>query len=415
MTDRNDLERTLDSFLADGPERVPDRVLDAALVEITHVKQRRVWRAPWRARAMSVPFKLAAAAAIVVAVAIGGMLFLQPGLFVPVAAEPSLAPSVAPPASMPPAGETPSPDTSLPAPDPSLPVVGEVLADLDLPESATAWFAATRSAVWIPVPDAGSVIRIDPLTDRVVARIEVAGKPRSLALNEDSVYVPADGAIARIDAETNAVVETIDTPDFRPLVVFLDGDDLWMTDGGSKVGVLDLQTKQLTIVVETLATGMTGVAVGDGTVWVTQTSRGEVLRIDAATHETLGQTRVGPVPVNIAYAFGSAWVASQEGNAVWRIGPDGSVLAEIAMPRSDRTGFAVRGTYGIAASNEALWVATGPRSCSDDPAASGLVRIDPWSETIVARVVAECAYGVAVADNELWVMGSRLWRMHPDR
>lgn len=69
MTSQRDLERALDAYFANGSDEVADRVIDAALLSIDHIPQRRAGRVPWRFNAMSSSMKLmAAAAAIVVAV-----------------------------------------------------------------------------------------------------------------------------------------------------------------------------------------------------------------------------------------------------------------------------------------------------------------------------------------------------------
>jgi hypothetical protein len=66
MSADQDIERLLDRWLADGPEEVADRVLDRALDIINQPNQRRILRAPRRYVPMSLAYRLAAAAAILV-------------------------------------------------------------------------------------------------------------------------------------------------------------------------------------------------------------------------------------------------------------------------------------------------------------------------------------------------------------
>ena len=69
MTSQRDLERALDAYFANGSDEVADRVIDAALLSIDHIPQRRAGRVPWRFKAMSNSMKLmTAAAAMIVAV-----------------------------------------------------------------------------------------------------------------------------------------------------------------------------------------------------------------------------------------------------------------------------------------------------------------------------------------------------------
>lgn len=79
MTSRSGVERMLDLYLAEGAEQIPDRVLDAALDQVDQVPQRRVLFVPWRSNGMHTYLKLAFSGAVVVAVVVGGSMFLSRG------------------------------------------------------------------------------------------------------------------------------------------------------------------------------------------------------------------------------------------------------------------------------------------------------------------------------------------------
>ena len=93
MTSRIDAERILDAYLAPGADRLPDRVIDAALSDIAQTPQRRALRVPWRFPTMNSYAKLAIAAVVVVVVAIGGFALLRPGGSSAVGAAPTATPS----------------------------------------------------------------------------------------------------------------------------------------------------------------------------------------------------------------------------------------------------------------------------------------------------------------------------------
>jgi hypothetical protein len=79
MTDQHELDRLLVAFFATGTDELADRVIDAALDDIDHTRQRHPLRVPRRFPTMSMPIRLAAAAVIGV-LAVGGALYLlQPG------------------------------------------------------------------------------------------------------------------------------------------------------------------------------------------------------------------------------------------------------------------------------------------------------------------------------------------------
>jgi hypothetical protein len=79
MTEQRELDQLLGAFFADGPDQVADRVIDGALVQIDHTRQRRAIRLPRRFQTMPMLTRLAAAAVIGV-LAVGGAFYLiKPG------------------------------------------------------------------------------------------------------------------------------------------------------------------------------------------------------------------------------------------------------------------------------------------------------------------------------------------------
>ena len=74
MTPDRDFERIALAWLADGPEELSDRVMDAVVDEIHLTKQRHGLRLPRRFESMNTPARVAAAAVIGV-LALGGALF----------------------------------------------------------------------------------------------------------------------------------------------------------------------------------------------------------------------------------------------------------------------------------------------------------------------------------------------------
>ena len=91
MTNERDIERLLDTWLRDGPTEAPDRIVDAVTDRIGRERQRPAWRLqPWRFLKMSTSLKLLAVGAALLAVLVGGSLFLGGG------AAPSPSPSPTP-------------------------------------------------------------------------------------------------------------------------------------------------------------------------------------------------------------------------------------------------------------------------------------------------------------------------------
>jgi len=102
MTDQRELDRLLGAFFADGTDELADRVIDAALDQIDHTRQRRALRMPRRFPTMTMPIRLAAAA-VIGALAVGGAFYLlKPDQ--PAVGGPSPAPTPQVPATSGPAG-----------------------------------------------------------------------------------------------------------------------------------------------------------------------------------------------------------------------------------------------------------------------------------------------------------------------
>jgi hypothetical protein len=113
MSGKSEIERALDGFFADGPERVSDQAFVRALDAIDRTKQRRDLFAPWRLSLMSVNSRLATIMVVAIVAVGGAMYLLGQRSSVGSSAAPTAAPN--PTASAPAAAiETPTPtlDTS---------------------------------------------------------------------------------------------------------------------------------------------------------------------------------------------------------------------------------------------------------------------------------------------------------------
>jgi YVTN family beta-propeller protein len=95
--------------------------------------------------------------------------------------------------------------------------------------AANAWPAgAGFGSVWVVDSPEHTVSRIDPATNKVVAKINLAGVRPSLAIGTDAVWV-ADStkSIKRIDPATNKVTQTITVATPSDAIAFGDGS-VWL-------------------------------------------------------------------------------------------------------------------------------------------------------------------------------------------
>ena len=120
-------------------------------------------------------------------------------------------------------------------------------------------------------------------------RIDVGGDPSGIAVGGGAVWVANsfDGTVSRIDPQTNRVVQTIPvgvTPDRRR---FRRGSGLGDQRGGTQPHEDRLGERHVVNRIPTGALGR-GIAVGGGSVWVTDESSRSVVRIDARTNKRDG-------------------------------------------------------------------------------------------------------------------------------
>jgi hypothetical protein len=173
-TDR-EVTRIVRSWLEEGPTTLPDRVLDGVLDQLPSTQQRRPWWPAWRFGTMTIPIRIAGAAAAVAVAAIVGINLL-PGQGVgpgstatpsPTAPpSPTPAPTVAPtPIVTPLLNPTALPDSGSLAPGTY--IVGDpfqLQVSMDVPAGWRVWGGVSSDGAGIykdsPDPPAGKAIVI---------------------------------------------------------------------------------------------------------------------------------------------------------------------------------------------------------------------------------------------------------------
>jgi YVTN family beta-propeller protein len=141
---------------------------------------------------------------------------------------------------------------------------------------------------------------------------------------------------------------------------------------------------------ETAALGVSpdGIVAGQGSLWVTDPTDGEVLRVDEATQAVVQRIDVGNRPAGIAYGFGAVWVANSDGRTVTRIDPTtDEVVATINVGTAPE---------GVATDGRWVWVT--------NRLDHSLTRIDPSDGSTRSFAVGTTPLGVAVANGSVWVV-----------
>jgi streptogramin lyase len=217
---------------------------------------------------------------------------------------------------------------------------------------ASMWFAAGQSSLWVvtdagplgPVPDA--LFRIDPATDKILARIPVGSSGHGVAVGPEGVWVArSDGSLIEIDSGANRIARTIPVAT-QVSGVAVAGGAVWASDNVRGVVYrVDPETEKVRTI--HLPGGADGIAADSTGVWVLDRSSGFVVRIDPATGELGQQIRVGATPNSIAVGAGFVWVADPGEGSVWRIDPNRHEAKPFPVAQDPGPGWVSVGEHGV--------------------------------------------------------------------
>lgn len=261
--------------------------------------------------------------------------------------------------------------------------------------------AAGAGAVWVPNTGDGTVSRIDPSTNRVVATLHIGDQL----------------AFYKRDCEAKGSVHSFMTMSVHvrdcdlPSAVATGGGALWVLKNDDQAVVrVDPSTERI---VARIPLGFVpfDMAATDSAVWVTGYWSDQLVRIDPTSNQVVARLTVPDGAAGIAASDQAVWAASSIAGQVSRIDPrTNQVVATIAL--TCPAGCYV-GSYPLAvvATPDAIWVRT---------VGDGLVvRIDPQTNGVVANIDVSDSVGrsgedhLAVLDGALWVAGISLQRIDP--
>jgi streptogramin lyase len=251
------------------------------------------------------------------------------------------------------AGQTPVPTVDEPVVPGRPMVAARIRLDRSFSGSLSA-IGAGAGGVW--VAGQGALLRIDPQTNRVVATIPtpLTGQYASIAFGEGAVWVTsgqADGVVYRVDPAANRVTAAIGVPG-----------------------------------------GAFGIVVAAGTVWVTQylpeADPGIVARIDARSNRLRSPVEVPNMPGMIRYGLDAVWVTSRF--TVSRIDPHSGAVTQPLHRVGDVRAVGAGSLWGTYADSEGGF---------------GVQRIDPGIGRVEATIRIRCCAVMAFGLGTLWLAG----------
>jgi virginiamycin B lyase len=244
-----------------------------------------------------------------------------------------------------------------------------------------AWLGTGFGSVWLSKSDSKSVLRIDPATNQVVARIRVGSDPElGIGIGLGSVWVadPKDRSLTQIDPRTNSVVRVIpvNLPDEAEGSIGVGAGGIWLltNDNGTDSGTLsrvDPDSGKVTATIKVKPKSHAALVAFDA-VWVSSTGAGTVLRIDPRSNAVVAEIPVHAEPRFMAAGADAVWVMSQGDGTLARIDPKTNRVAatiEVGVPGEG-------GDICVAA--DYVWV-----SAEGVP----LTQIDPRDNTVVRQFV----------------------------
>jgi len=184
--------------------------------------------------------------------------------------------------------------------------------------------AAGAGSVWVLTDPKGVLSRIDPTTNRIIARIAVAPYSYAATFGFDAVWITNTGAhpsedagsVQRIDPETNTVTATISVGPIPRFLAAGEGGVWTLNQGDGSVTRIDPRTNG-TISIPLGAPGGGGdIDAGNGRVWV-RTSKILLVTIDPTTRriaEVFGPP-AGSGAVRVA--GNHVWVTAHDIHKVW--------------------------------------------------------------------------------------------------
>ena len=250
--------------------------------------------------------------------------------------------------------------------------------------------AVGAGGVWVGSKDDGTVSRIDPKTNEVLGATNTVA-PDAIVIRDRRVLVANQGygsPLSSIDP-ANMRATTSAQPDVGYSSLAVSGGALWglSLEGLDRInhgGQVVKRLKDLVPLDPFL------LAAGEGAVWVLEGSlhRQSVFRVDPTTNRVVGQLRLHFDPGGIAVGGGSVWVTNPRGNSVVRIDPRSlRIVKRIPVGRDP---------VAVVVGEGSVWVAN-----YEDGTVS---RIDPRNGSIVKTIpVGRYPATLAAGERGVWV------------
>lgn len=269
------------------------------------------------------------------------------------------------------------------------------------------WMAITKDAVWVSNDQLKAVQRIDPIRNRVAARIDFQANPCSgLGAGFESVWVPLCGSaprLARIRESTYAVEAVLP---FGPVDdeggITTSPDSVWIVTGKGQLSRIDPRTNALWQEIH-VPEESANPLFAYGAIWVTDPAGGALTVVDADTGKIAATIPVGPHPRFLTSGAGSVWVLNQGNGDITRV--DASKRRVIATIQAGIAGKGGEIFFGAGS----IWA-----TVFNTP----LTQVDATSNQLLRQWTGPGGDSVRYGHGSIWLTDLRkglLWRIEPPK
>ncbi len=276
-------------------------------------------------------------------------------------------------------------------------LAGTITAQISMGESSDTYsIVVSDTAVWVHNFHEGTLLRIDPSTNRVVATIPIGPGSGHVALEGGFVWVLSreDSIVWKIDPQTNKVVAKIALPPPNAYLAVSPGA-IWVASvANATVTRIDAQTDKVVATIP-IPDGPAWMSFGAGSLWVCSFNTSNLWQVDPSTNRTVKSYDVGAAQGNecatVAALDNTVWVEvfKQGGSAQMdRIDTATNTLVNKAYLLPDNLG------PGVAVDAQGAWV------FSEDGV---LYRVDVHTNRVVGKLVSGGGgAGLALGDGSVW-------------
>ena len=197
-------------------------------------------------------------------------------------------------------------------------------------------------------------------------------------------------SVGRISGDGRGIVSARQVGSLPDAIAFGYGS-LWVTDTTTGSVVRIDPTTWLVVQTITVGSSPNGVATGLGAIWVTNGNDRSVSRVSPLTNEVIDTIPVGNGPSGVATDERWVWVANRLDGTLVRIDPQ----------KGEAETFRIGTTLaGVAAGAASVWVS--------DFDTGEVIRVDPATGAPIYRIrVGNGPTSIAVGDGQVWVVNSR--------